>query len=391
MGVNEEQRTEPVPTGTNLTYTIEAFNIGPSDAQTRVAHRRRSCGNDVRLVQRTGGVDHDDTGCGGNRDRNGDQANVRLERAGVFTLVVHVTVPSGNLIDNTATIASTTPDPDAANNTGTIQASVPRSADLSVTKTDTPDPVTAGNNLTYTISASNAGPESAQNAALSDTLPPGTTFVSLTSSGGWSCTTPAVGSTGTVSCSNPIGGGGASSVFTLVVKIGTAAAARSATPASVSSSTFDPVAGNNSATATTTVNASADLSVTKIDSPDPVTAGSNITYTITVDNAGPSDAVTQLTDGVPTGTTFVSMAAPAGWSLTTPAVGGTGGVTATKSYAVSEPPAVFTLVVKVNANAASGSSINNLASVGSVTSDPVSRQQHIFGQHGREHVGRSRR
>ena len=34
----------------------------------------------------------------------------------------------------------------------------------------------------------------------------------------------------------------------------------------------------------------ADLAVTKSDAPDPVTAGADITYTITLDNAGPSDA-----------------------------------------------------------------------------------------------------
>ena len=42
--------------------------------------------------------------------------------SGVFTLVVNVTVPSGNLIDNTATVASTTTDPDPANNTAFAEA-----------------------------------------------------------------------------------------------------------------------------------------------------------------------------------------------------------------------------------------------------------------------------
>ena len=112
--------------------------------------------------------------------------------------------------------------------------------------------------------------------------------------------------------------------------------------------------------------------MTKNDSPDPVTAGNNITYTITVNNAGPSDAVgTQLTDGVPTGTTFVSFTAPAGWTtVMIPPVGGTGGITATKTVAAGEPASVFTLVVKVNSNASAGSSIMNLASIGSGTNDP---------------------
>jgi uncharacterized repeat protein (TIGR01451 family) len=69
------------------------------------------------------------------------------------------------------------------------------SADLVVTKTDSPDPVYYLNNLTYSISITNNGPSDAQTVALSDTLPAGTTFVSLSQGGGaaFVCTTPAVG------------------------------------------------------------------------------------------------------------------------------------------------------------------------------------------------------
>ena len=56
-----------------------------------------------------------------------------------------------------------------------------------------PNPVVAGQNLTYTITVTNNGPDAADAVSLSDTLPAGTTFVSLASPGGWSCTTPAVG------------------------------------------------------------------------------------------------------------------------------------------------------------------------------------------------------
>src|SRR5260370_42085999 len=72
------------------------------------------------------------------------------------------------------------------------------SADLSVTKVDTPDPVNTGSNLTYTITVSNNGPDAAANASWSDTLPAGTTFVSMPDVSGWSCTTPAAGHNGTV-------------------------------------------------------------------------------------------------------------------------------------------------------------------------------------------------
>src|SRR4029079_3829108 len=73
----------------------------------------------------------------------------------------------------------------------------------------------------------------------------------------------------------------------------------------------------------TTVAASADLSVTKVDTPDPVNAGNQITYTVTVTNAGPSNAASvTLTDTLPAGTTFAFLAAPGAWVCPLPPAGG---------------------------------------------------------------------
>lgn len=133
-------------------------------------------------------------------------------------------------------------------------------ADLSVTKTDSPDPVVATSNVTYTISVSNAGPDAATDVALSDVTPAGTTFVAFTVPAGWTCTTPGVGATGTVSCTNPSVASGTSAVFTLVVNVdaGTAEGTVISNTASVTSTTVDPDATDNSATATTTVGIAAE-------------------------------------------------------------------------------------------------------------------------------------
>jgi uncharacterized repeat protein (TIGR01451 family) len=57
--------------------------------------------------------------------------------------------------------------------------------------------------------------------------------------------------------------------------------------------TAEPDLGDNTATTTTLVGiAEPDVSVIKVDMPDPVPAGSNLTYTINVTNTGPSDAQT---------------------------------------------------------------------------------------------------
>jgi uncharacterized repeat protein (TIGR01451 family) len=241
------------------------------------------------------------------------------------------------------------------------------SADLSVTKVDTPDPVSPGANLTYTITVTNNGPSDAASVTFSDTLPAGTTFVSFSFPGGWSCSTPAVGATGMVSCSiDPLAVGNA--VFTLVVTVDPSVDTEITNVAAASSTTPDPEPENEVGIATTAVATSADLSVTKVDTPDPVAAGTNLTYTITVTNAGPDNAANVLlSDTLPAGTTFQSLSAP--WSCSTPGVGNSGSIDCSNpSFAPGS--AVFTLTVGVDSGVANGTVLTNPVAVTSATTDP---------------------
>ena len=245
-----------------------------------------------------------------------------------------------------------------------------QSADLVVTKADSPDPVAPGGNLTYTITVTNNGPDPADNAFWSDTLPAETTFVSLASPGGWSCSMPAVGAGGTVSCSTASFAVG-SAVFTLVVAVDPAVTAGEITnTAGASSDTPDPNPEDEIGVATTTVSSSADLSVTKGDTPDPVSAGTNLTYTVTVTNAGPNYAGSVvLDDPLPAGTTFQSLSAPAGWSCGTPAVDSPGAIGCSNA-SFAPGSAVFTLTVAVGSTVANGTVLTNTATVTSTTADP---------------------
>ena len=91
-------------------------------------------------------------------------------------------------------------------------------ATISIVKADSPDPVLAGASLTYTITATAAGVD-LEDATVTDPLPAGTAFVSLSAPAGWSCSTPATGTAGTVSCTEaPMPAG--SAVFTLAVQVG---------------------------------------------------------------------------------------------------------------------------------------------------------------------------
>src|SRR5205823_926472 len=114
-------------------------------------------------------------------------------------------------------------------------------ADLSITKTDSPDPILPGGTLTYTIGVHNGGPDDASAVKVVDTLPAGTTFVSATGSN-WSCTN----SSGTVTCNrtggNLAAGADAPNITVTVTAPGSVGSiANSATV----SSPNDVTAGNN--------------------------------------------------------------------------------------------------------------------------------------------------
>lgn len=257
-----------------------------------------------------------------------------------------------------------------------LAAPVPAaSADLSVTKTQSSAAPAAGSNLTYTITVTNNGPSDAATVSLSDPLPANTTFVSATAPAGWTLATPAVGATGTVTATRAtLANGSGAQSFTIVVLVpaGVASETSLSNTATVSTATTDPTAANNSATARATVAVLADLAVTKTQSVNQPAPLAHIVYQVIVTNNGPSDASTvSLSDPLPANTTFVSATAPAGWTLTTPAVGAAGTVTATRAALASgSGPQAFMVTALVGAGTASGTSLVNTATVSASTADP---------------------
>jgi CSLREA domain-containing protein len=159
------------------------------------------------------------------------------------------TAPSGSFIAGKIITATAT---DAKGNTSEFSSCftatpVSAGADLYIQKTDSPDPVTAGNDLTYTLTVFSKGPAAATNVQVTHALPDGVTFVSSTPSQG-TCS-----GTTTVACNlGAIYNGGTATVKILVKAPNT--------PGSISnsasvSSPDDPVNGNNTASAGTQVNA----------------------------------------------------------------------------------------------------------------------------------------
>lgn len=120
-------------------------------------------------------------------------------------------------------------------------------ADLSITKTDSPDPVTAGSSLTYTITITNNGTDTATGVMLTDTLPGSVTFVSSTPSQGF-CSGTAVVTCSIVSLAN-------SASATVAIVVTPTAAGTITNTASVTAAETDTNTANNSATQSTTVSA----------------------------------------------------------------------------------------------------------------------------------------
>jgi uncharacterized repeat protein (TIGR01451 family) len=130
---------------------------------------------------------------------------------------------------------------------GEITVGSGKKADLSITKTDSPDPLLVDNLLTYTLNVSNGGPDTAKDVVVTDTLPSGVHYESSSTSVG-SCSQ----SGGTVTCD--LGDMQVDDSATITIDVTTKKAGTIENLAEVSSSTADPVDSNNSATADTTVN-----------------------------------------------------------------------------------------------------------------------------------------
>jgi len=259
---------------------------------------------------------------------------------------------------------------------GTQSGAYCGAADFSVTNAAAPTVVAPGGNITYTQTVTNNGPLAAVNAVFSENVPANTTFQSISTNAGWTCVTPAVGGTGTITCTNPNFAASGFITYTVVVQV--AAATQYGTQIvdvdNIVSGTSDPNLSNNSATATTTVGlaSQADLAVTNTASSPTVLAGSNVTMTAVVKNNGPAAAsFAAFTEAIPTGTTLGAVfVPPSGWSCNSIPVGGTGTLSCISNSFVSGASSTFSVVLNVNSGTASGTTISAIADVTASTTDP---------------------
>jgi uncharacterized repeat protein (TIGR01451 family) len=235
-------------------------------------------------------------------------------------------------------------------------------ADVSVVKTDSPDPVSVGADLTYTITVRNDGPAAAPGVHVVDALALTLDFVSATASQG-TCSEVAL----VVTCDLGIIPNGSVATVVLVVQPEVAGSLMNVAAAAPTPADFDPDPTDNVAVESTTVDggsgSGADLAVSKADAPDPVRPGSTLNYTVTVQNVG-AEAASGVTvaDILPFQTEVLSVISSQG-SCSTP-------IPLIATCSVGDLTAGGSATIQIAVRPDAEGTIVNTATVGSTSFDP---------------------
>ncbi|MCW3466162.1 gliding motility-associated C-terminal domain-containing protein [Chitinophaga nivalis] len=278
----------PTPdAGAIVTFTIKATNHGPSKA-TLVAVKD-PLPNGYALISTTPAIDANGTWTIGDMDKDA-----------VATLTVKAKVLATGNYTNTATITGTETDRNTINNTSTITPVPVPVADLRVVKTISNQQPDAGSSVTFTITATNDGPNTATATTVNDKLLSGYSFKSAT---------PSIGTynaaTGVWSLGDMISG----QQETLTIEADVLPTGDYNNTAAVTSTVKDNNLTNNTATITTPqVRPVADLVIEKTADKTTADAGSKVVFTLKASNNGASNATNvKVTDLLPTGFTFESI------------------------------------------------------------------------------------
>lgn len=278
--------------GDTIQYTITATNNGPSAATGVIVTDPLPAG--VTFVSSNASV-------GSYSSATGIWTIGNLAVAASATLTIQAVVNAAGVHVNAATVTAEQTDENPNNNRGEATIDTPE-VDIAVTKTVDDSTPNQNQNVTFTVTATNNGPDAATGVQLTDQLPAGLTFVSAapqsgttydSATGVWTIGSLASGATRTMTIVATVVGTGANGSITNVATL-------------TNVTQVDSTPGNNQASAIVTPNQT-DLAIVKtVDDATP-DRNQNVTFTLTVTNNGPADATgVSVQDQLPAGLTFVS-------------------------------------------------------------------------------------
>lgn len=288
-----------VPAGKPLTCTVFVDNHGPSAARAVTVDDTILSNGNFTVSNVDPPLGGGTPGCTLTPVTGGQKLTCALGNLGAATstnpgratITYQITANEGQDLDNLATVRSDTPDPQPDNNSAEVTLTITAVADLGLTATDSPDPAIAGTGLTWTLSATNAGPSTSTNVRITDEVPAGVVVTSVTGTGGATCKAGTPGDPLTpATCAFGSLASGQTATMTINAKINSGTTGQLDNSARVWSDTLDTNNANDLATTTTQVNTSADLALTFTSDSPTAKPSTTIHYKVTVDNLGPSDA-----------------------------------------------------------------------------------------------------
>ncbi|MCV9930207.1 gliding motility-associated C-terminal domain-containing protein [Flavobacterium sp. LS1R49] len=332
--------------GSNVVFTVVVTNNGPNNATGVQVTDMLTAGYTYVSSNAPAGTNY--------TSATGLWTIGALANAASVTLTVTATVDATGPYNNTATVSGNENDPNTANNTATATPIPVASADLSVTKTVNNANPTVGTNVIFTLTATNGGPSAGTGVNVTDQLPTGYTYVSATPAPGTTYT-PGTGIWSIGNLANA-----ATSTLTITATVNPTG--NYANTATIAGNESDPTPGNNSSTATTTPVPITDLAITKSVNNATPAVGSNVTFTLTATNNGPSPGTgIRVFDQLPTGYTYVS-SVPSGTTTYNAGLGSW-----TIGNLASGANATLTVTATVNAT---GTYLNT-ATISGTENDPV--------------------
>jgi uncharacterized repeat protein (TIGR01451 family) len=352
-----------VTAGETLTYTIEAWNAGPSDVvNARVNDLLPAAFTNVTWTASYA------LGASGPTSGTGSLVNVLVNLPATSgakaTFLVTGTIAASTApgtVTNTATIAAPSgfTETNLSNNSATDVDTLVRGGDLSITKSDGLQTTSINSTLHYTIVVTNHGPSDVTGATVTDTLPPELVFVSATGGATYNSGNHSVSFT-----SGTIAAGGTTS-FVITATVNNAGPVVIANTAIVTppGDYIDTNGANNSATDTTNILFSGyDLQVTKTDGRTTANVGDTITYTIVVSNSGPANATNvEILDTIPSGISNPTWTATADSGVVNMPGSGTGNISILPAAALDIPAgkSVTIHVTGIVAASAAGQTLTN--------------------------------
>lgn len=296
LSITMSASPNPVPLGSNLTYTFTVQNLGPGPADHVIFTTAVPARSTFVSFTPPSGWTASNPGAGGTGNISAQITHLNSGATAVFTVVVRVadSMPSTDAVTAVGSVTSSSDDPDTSNNNATAAASVqqpPSGTDLAVTLSATPKSVHPDQILTYTITAKNNSATSGGDNLVTLSLPGLATYRSVVAPSGW--TTQLIHDPGTDKLYATFRnlGSGASAVLTVTVIVNSSAPIGSTLTgtAKIISENPDPNEANNTASASARVVAapSASVGVAISGNINPAKVGQVVTYTVNASN--PSD------------------------------------------------------------------------------------------------------